>query len=250
MPCPDGASGCGGPGSLTACARCKRARLVLGKEHVNTADYHPNRWGGPADRNCAAVSAAAAVNLLFGAPLWTSRMVAEKMQKDDGKYTMGDDTAQQAKNITTVVSAYGPTKGSRALGQPNEDQDKKTKIGVPSPMAIDWMKRQPEGTVFVVLVDGSFEKGGTAVHWLNAVKESEDTLKFFDYQSDRNDFESGLTKAKGQTKKESTVPFNAQEGAFMTDSNVHVIAFEKRDGAGPSQKYPNARMAPVSPRRK
>jgi hypothetical protein len=189
----------------------------------------------PADRNCAACTAAAAVNFLNGAPLWTTGTVAKTLDRADGKETMGDGTVEQANTIKKVVHAGAGAKMGPDGGSPHISE-RGGRLGMPLPMAISEMKKRPDGTVFAVCVDGEFKSGGDACHWLNATWNG-GVLRFFDYQSDRTDHTA--TKTTGQRASQGNMPFHSVKGEFATNSHVYFIAFDpKRQSAGPSGRRP------------
>jgi hypothetical protein len=150
-------------------------------EHTNSIQGWKNApYRGASIQNCAACTAAGAVNLTLGHGEHSSGGVASALKTKDGKFTMGDSTTVQAQAILTYVTkatgrAAVTTDGEKSLTE-----------------AETWMRGQQEKTVFAVLASGFVPKDGeNKCHWLNAIFAG-GKIRYFDFQSQR------VSKAGGQ----------------------------------------------------
>jgi hypothetical protein len=200
-------------------------------EHTNTIQGWKNApYRGASIQNCAACTAAGAVNLTLGHGEHTSGKVASALGTKDGKFTMGDSTVVQAQAILAyVVKATG----RQALSLDGEQS---------LTDAENWMRSKPEKTVFAVLASGFVPHDGeNKCHWLNAVLAG-GTIRYFDFQSQRvsakggdfvghgnpstsgNPFIGVVTQSQpGATNKK--MHSAAQAGSFDDGVKLSLIAF-------------------------
>lgn len=199
--------------------------------HTNTlkARKYAPYWGSSI-KNCAACTAAGAINLTVGQTAHSSGMVAAGLHKRDGKLTMGDSTKAQAQTIGDYVA----TKTGRSIVRSNEE--------MPLTEAEDWMLSHPNRTVFAVLVSGNVPyHNEEKCHWLNAILAG-GTIRYFDFQSQRSGGAGGdftghanpatstkpfvavITQAEGRGGNRE-LHQSSQIGTFDNKARLTIIAF-------------------------
>lgn len=148
--------------------------------HVNSvAGLKNSPYRGMSIRNCAACTAAGAVNLSLGTSEISSGHVAESLGKGDNVTTMGTDTKAQIVNIRDFVR-----------GKTGRETDE-TSYELPLDAAEDWMRAKPNKTVFAVLASGNVPHDSEAkCHWLNAIVAG-GRIRYFDFQPMRHSTKGG-----------------------------------------------------------
>lgn len=143
--------------------------------HVNDIKaFKAAPWLGDSDKNCAACTAAGAVNLTIGRSEVTSKLVAQAVNKADSEFTMGEDVDTQIKNIRKYVE--------RKTGLRSEVTDGEMSLAD----AENWMRMKPNKTVFAVFAKGILRPSYAAArvpraHWLNAILAG-GKIRYFDFQ--------------------------------------------------------------------
>lgn len=177
--------------------------------YVNGAQawrYQPER--GYSSRNCAACTAAGAVNLTIGRSEISSGMVAATRKMADCDISMGEDVGQQIENIAAYVKDKTRRKCLRSpAGETARD-------------AVEsWMKTQPDGTVFAVDAFGHVTAAGKTIgHWLNAILAG-GKLRYFDFQPMREGSGTAFVGAKNPAT--STAPFVGVVTQTRSDATTH-----------------------------
>jgi len=140
-------------------------------EHVNDILGYKNLpYRGQSIKNCAACTAAGAVNLTIGRSDISSAIVAKTLGTGDNVKTMGEDTGSQTVNIRDYVTKQT---GRRCEATAND---------ISLADAENWMRAKPEKTVFAVLASGNVPHDSeTKCHWLNAILAG-GVIRYFDFQ--------------------------------------------------------------------
>ena len=216
--------------------------------YVNTGQAKvKSRYGtksGKGEKNCALCAAAGAVNLAENQGLTTKAVAALKpgLARDLSEGTSVDE---QAREITEFVCEK-TKRGSQQLGKmaeafQREDQETHEKLYY---TALEWMKKFSDGTVYAVYVSGPLKADGgyNRSHWLNALKAG-GTVRYFDFQANREFQDVDVKAVGGQNPPSATIPIlgiesqnsgdeklalhtNTQSGAFdVARTKCVVIAF-------------------------
>ncbi|BBP84150.1 hypothetical protein PHLH8_37920 [Pseudomonas sp. Pc102] len=176
-------------------------------DHVNAVSglrWQPYR--GESVRNCAACTAAGAVNLTLGHSSISSSHVAQARNTGDCQTTMGPDTKAQAIAIADYVAVNAGRKAIHS-GDSLDRTD-----------AEAWMRGQPEKTVFAVLASGFVPHDSeNKCHWLNAILAG-GTLRYFDFQTMRPS-RLGGDFVGSRNPSTSTAPFVGVITQSQNDAN-------------------------------
>jgi len=194
--------------------------------YVNTGQAKtPSRFGGSrpgkGEKNCALCAAAGAVNLATSTRL-TTRDVAGKKPGLARDLSEGTSVDEQAREITEFVCET-TKRSSQQLGkmaQPFQTADQETHEKLYW-NALKWMNEFKDGTVYAVYVSGPLKVGGgsTRSHWLSALKAG-GTVRYFDFQANR-EFQDVQVKAiGGQNPPSATIPILGIESQASGDGKL------------------------------
>ena len=144
---------------------------------------------GEDTKNCAACTAAGAVNLITNTNYWTTSLVATARAQADDHKAMGGESDKQAIAIRTFVGER-TRHASIQIGKGGHNE------GVDYLNAEAWMKAFPHKTVFAVSVEGRTSEANSAMHahWLNAMTFNGEVY-YIDYQPNREVIPTGVSNA-------------------------------------------------------
>lgn len=182
-------------------------------DHTNTVTGFKNApYRGDSIKNCAACTAAGAINLTTGHTVHSSGMVSTTRVVRDDKYSMGESTEAQTKAILDYV-VRSTRRSAKVL-------EKETALAE----AEKWMREHAEKTVFAVLASGYVPHDAEQkCHWLNAILAG-GTIRYFDFQTQRSSTRGGefVGHANPATSTKPFVGVITQSQLGATHKQMHM----------------------------